>query len=367
MANMGLVTEYLKSKQMSQDLAEIDSEKLNNLEYLNKEMTCALLRWQQWFENPQVDRKAVKLSVPTQTDFDEYRRTILQILSQVDISENTIQPLINQALVKAGKSLIEHGPDFQDRFVQLIAMGACEYYGFNGHYTNSIKQHGINPKFEKKNEFEPIYQILKRVGASTQLGRFKHDEKIYLTNDPRVAYLHSSISPKWFCYFNEDMLMPYLNQDYPSACQKLFNFRGNEKLTHEDCLKIREFFDKWWHRLVTPDNQKIAVVPMYRTQKDLQNRINLNQFLLKKQGFKAVLNASMSTYYERPYQEPIAPESIINIVDVPSFTSHIYNLTKAQATKGVHQHLSHLQNVFQVNALKRNQKKQIKPDDHTQN
>lgn len=329
---MGFATDYLQSNTMSQDLNQITNiEQTSNLEFFNQEIICAMLRWQQWFENPFVDHKMVKMQPITKDVFNQYRQAVLAILQQKDIDEASLRPLMDQLLLNQAQTLLASGDDYNQRLATLMTMGACEYHGFNSYFTTSIQTHGLDSRFQNNPHIEPIYRIFKRVGADTQVARFKNDQQIYVTPNPRVAYLHSKITPKWFCYFNDKTCPAYINHDYDAAQKNLFNFNGHEKLTNEERTTITTFYNQWWHRLVTPNNQKIAVMPMFRDPKVLQSKIKFNQIYLEKMGAEALLKGTMYLTYENIYQQPIAPE-LIHIIDLPNQITHTQKLSQIQNT-----------------------------------
>lgn len=335
---MEFVTEYLQSTRMAQDLNQIADCKPNNLEYLNQEMTCAMLRWKQWFENTYVDYEQTKQRPATQQDFNQFRLGMLQILSDEKIDEAAIIPKIDQLLLNTAQSFLVPGNDYKQRLATLMTMGACEYHGFNSYFTDSIKQHGLDSRYQNNPHLEPIYKIFKRVGADTQLGRFKNDQKIYVTPNPRVAYLHSKVTPKWFSYLNDKVCQPYVNQDYDEALNNLFKFNGSKKLTANEISTITTFFNQWWKKLVTPNRQKIAIMPYYRDPKILQSKIKINQAYIEKFGAERLLHGPMYYTYENVYNQPIKPEWL-QIIDIPNQITH-------------QQKLSQLQNSFQENNLK---------------
>ena len=325
---MGYVLDKLKSTQLTHDLSQIAGLKTqNNLEYLNQEMVCALLRWQQWFENPHVDNTAVGLRKVTINDFNNYYQAILGLLSTGDIQAEKLRPQLDELLLNTAKNMVEPGPDFNRRMAILLTMGATEYHGFNGYFTNSIKQHGLDARYQNNPHIEPIYKIFKRVGAGTQTARFKNDQKNYVTPNPHVAYLHSKITPKWFCYFNDKNCQAYINHDYDEAKKNLFSFTGHEKLNANERTIITNFFDTWWKKLATPNSQKIAIMPMFRDEKKLQERIKFNIIYVEKFGLDKLFHGLMYTGYENVYDQPIKPE-YLQIIDIPSVEMHQQKLTQ---------------------------------------
>ena len=330
---MGFVTSYLQSNTIAQDLSQIPgAEQPNNLEYLNQEMVCAMLRWQQWFENPHVDCAAVKMKPITQNEFFQYRNQVLAILHKKDLNEATARPLFDNLLLEQAQSLLTPGADYNQRLAVLMTMGACEYHGFNSYFTDSIREHGLDSRFQNNPKIEPIYRIFKRVGADTQVARFKNDQKIYVTPNPHVAYVHSKITPKWFSFFNDKTCPAYVNHDYDAAQSVLFSFHGHEKLTNEERTTISNFYDQWWKKLVTPDNQKIAIMPLFRDPKTLQAKIRFNQLYIEKMGAEALLKGPMYLTYENVYQQPVAPE-LLQIIDIPNQMTLQQRLTRLSHPK----------------------------------
>ena len=331
---MGYATDYLQSTRMAQDLVQImGSTKPDTLEYANKTLTCAILRWQQWFENPYVDSTAIKLQQATDSDFNHYRQDIMHLLTKNLLNETQIQPLINQILLTHAQRLMTPGSDFQTRMVKLITMGACEYHGFNAAFAESIQRNGLNPsaKFSTEKQFEQINKIFKRVGRPLNMERAKYDQnKVYVTPDPYAAYYYAEISPEWFYFFsnsNNSNFCRYSQQNYQAVRNNLFKFPGHEKLTIQDNEKITNFFKEWWSKLATPSNAKIAMMPMYRNQTELQNKINFNLKFAEKLGYEKLLEGQMYTGYEHIYDQPIAPE-FLQIIDLPSTEIHCQRLTK---------------------------------------
>ena len=327
---MGYVIDKLKSTQITYDLSQIAGLKTqNNLEYLNQEMVCALLRWQQWFENPHVDNAAVGLRKVTINDFNNYYQAILGLLSTGDIQAEKLRPQLDELLLNTAKTILAPGPDFNRRMAILLTMGATEYHGFNSYFTDSIKQHGLDARYQNNPHIEPIYKIFKRVGANTQIARFKNDQKNYVTPSPYVAYLHSKITPKWFCYFNDKNCQAYINHDYDEACKNLFSFTGHEKLSTTEHATISNFFEGWWKKLATPNSQRIAVMPMFRDEKKLQERIKLNTIFVEKFGIEKLFYGNMYVGYEIIYTQPIKPEQI-QIIEIPSVEMQQHKLSQLQ-------------------------------------
>ena len=187
----------------------------------------------------------------------------------------------------------------------------------------------MDSRHQNNPHLEPIYQIFKRVGANTQIGRFKNDQKIYVTPNPRIAYLHSKITPKWFCYFNDKSCQAYINADYDQAVKNLFSFHGQDKLTTSERITINNFFNLWWKNLATSDRQKIAVMPFYRDPKILQSKIAINRLYLEKFGAEKLLHGPMYLTYENIYNQPIKPEWL-QIIDIPNQAIHQQKLTQLQ-------------------------------------
>ncbi len=324
------VNEYLKSSQMSKELTQIvESNTPGNLEYANQEMICALLRWHQWFENPAIDRDAVKLRPITKADFDTFCQSVLMILGEKNASEAVIRTKIDKLLLDTVQDMVEPGDDKNQRLATLMTMGACEYHGFNGYFVDSVKKHGLDSRYQNNPQIEPIYRIFQRVGCPTSMARFKNDQLIYVSPNPHIAYIHAKIAPKWFSYFNEKNTSEYVNQDYQNAHKKLFDFPGHEKLTNEETLRISTFFDQWWKRLAQPDSRKIAVMPMFRDKKTLQEKINMNALYIEKFGLEKLYHGSMYHKYENVYAQPIKPE-LIQIIDLPSIGLHQQKLSQLQ-------------------------------------
>ncbi len=315
---------------MAEDLQKAAHGNQNNIEYLNQEMVCAMLRWQQWFENPYVDHKAIKLRQPTKTDFDHYRQAVLQLLSQCEQHQGVMIPKINELLITNANNLIAPGPDFNERLITLITMGACEYHGFNAAFTDSIKQHGLNPqaKFLTQKQLEPIQNILHRIGQKQGLGLTERDQNVvYVTTNPYAAYLHAKTSPEWFYY----LCAGYMH-DYEQSRAHILNFSGQEKLTPHDRTILVEFFEKWWAKL-NNDKLKIAMMPMFRDKTMLQNRLNFNLRFLHKFGYeksiKKFLDCDMYFEYEHIYDQPIQPKWL-QIIDIPNQATHQQKLTQLQ-------------------------------------
>lgn len=341
---MGYATDYLQSPRMTQDLTQLMPQSIHkDLEHANQQMVYALLRWQQWFENPYVKKEEIKLCEPTLINFRNYCDEILELLKDQDVSIAQI----NDVLINHAKKMLAHGPDFNDRLVKLITMGACEYHGFNGYFTNSIKRCGLDPqaKFLSKEKIAPIKKILYRVGGKNQLGYIERDQKrIYVSPDPKCAYNYAKISPEWFY-----LLCAGYTLNYKKARERILIFQGQEKLTANERNTILEFFDEWWEKLITngylKDNYlKIASMPMFRDKQTLQNRIRFNLKGLQLFGYEKMIdylmNGDMYSQYEHIYEQPIKPE-FMQIINVPSVQTHNQKLFK-------------LQNVFHKDNLQQN-------------
>ena len=329
---MGFATNYLASTRMAQDLAKaMGTTKAPALEFMNKHLTCAIIRWQQWFENPYVDREVIKLKEPSSLDFANYRNTILRVLTKNLLTPNKLGTLVNQVLLDEAQNLVAPGPDFQERMVTLLTMGACEFHGFNGAFTQSIKQNGLNPntKFTTEKDFAEINKIFKRVGRPLNMERAKEDQdKIYVTPDPHTAYHYAETSPEWFYFFcnaNVSNYFDYANRNYEPVLENLLKFPGHEKLTIQDSEKIVNFFNHWWAKLTSPDSKKIAIMPMFRNKTELQNKIKFNLQFVQKLGLGKLLEGSMYAGHEHVYTQPIAPE-FLQIIDIPSTETHTQRL-----------------------------------------
>ncbi len=347
MRAMGFVTDYLNSPRMAQDLSKVmDSKRAKDLYYVNMLMTTALLRWRQFFENPFVDRNRLHMKEATATDFRQYCNDILYMINKRDISEDRLNPFIQNTIKDTAKKLFVYKHHFNERFVVLMAMAACEYHGFNAVFTERIRKYGLNPntKFYSAKQITTIEQILDKAGQT--MGNAHRDQKmVFTTPDPNVASRHARMSPEWFYFFTMGSSMvneAYLNRDYNKARNQLLKFEGNEYLDMDDRVKIIKFFEQWWAKFATPQNPKVAVMPMFRDPASLNEQIEMNLEYLakwgKKKAMKDLFKSGMYTGYQIKHTDAIPPK-FIEIIDIP--TPAILS-----------QRLRNLRNVFQRTHLK---------------
>ncbi|MCM1404621.1 MAG: hypothetical protein NC133_03950 [Prevotella sp.] len=322
---MGFVSDYLSAPRYAQDIVKITgSSQPDDMEYTNTKMCGALLRWQQLFDNPFVDRQALNLKTPRLLDFARYRNDVFYLLSK-RIDEEQFNQQVRSLLLLNVKQMMQGDENLSNRIVTLLTMGTCEYHGFNEVFTDSIRQHGLNPKakFYRDAELQPIREILDRVEKSVGMSQ-RDQNTISVSPDPEVACFHAKISPEWFYFFSNGgntINHGYLARDYACTRKYLFNFPYADELTTLERNQVTRFFDYWWKRLATPMKPKLAVMPMYRDRAKYEQQLDFNLQFAKQWGLQKtvelILNSNLYQNYENRYSEPIPPE-MIQIIDIPT-------------------------------------------------
>lgn len=322
---MEFALDYLQSARLDQDLTKaMPTAQADDLEDARQKMTYALLRWYQWLENPYVDRAVVDLRPITFEDFDQFRAQALALFQKHRVDFISLSQFDNLILAFVQKCVAQ-GPQRAERLAKLVTMAATEYHGFNAIYTDSIKKHGLNPnaKFHQGTDINEIFQIWEKTNEHVDHAEADQN-RISVTPDPNVAYRHALISPEWFSTFNLDIRLDHLAHAL-----------AGDRLTNTEKRKVLDFFNHWWDKLATPENPKIAIMPMFRDPKVLQNRIN--NFSLKfierwgeKEGLQKLMTGDMYFGYEHIYTEPIPPEQI-QIVEIKTNRALSQQLSQIKA------------------------------------
>ena len=207
------------------------------------------------------------------------KRVASESKSHPELSRNKADALIDTVAKKLDITDIETD-DAKEQLVTYFRQNAVEdgyyYHSFNGTFTDSIREHGLDPNIRNWDidELRKIAAIGQRVGIGRLFGwAFINSEgKISVGNETDNIYPYADSSPEWFAQFiAEGSHIPhkdprfdkkaFAKRDYEAAKQNLELLcdtlssrdeadvaaqRAYPNLTLEERVELLQFFEKHW-------------------------------------------------------------------------------------------------------------------------
>lgn len=281
--------------------------------------------------------------------------------------ENTFSMLSNSKLdgyvnelyldaILAKNNMTKENLTDDDKKVQLyqymvrhIAIRKNKFHAFNSASYESIKEHGLDPKFKitKDDEINHINQIFESYSVSMVFGWHQLNciEKIYYSNNPSVAYYYAANSPEWFSQFTgqgfpfnnfniEYSCSAFLEGDYVAAKNNLEILMSNKKFTRQDKDTVFAFFDRSW-KIYANNNPMLAIIPDNPATGDFEYWTNL---LLTKPYYRDDIKHALGLCFSINSNKDCQTSEVINVddtifIELPKYSEVIKKINSPQVVE----------------------------------
>lgn len=281
--------------------------------------------------------------------------------------ENTFSMLSNSKLdgyvnelyldaILAKNNMTKENLTDDDKKVQLyqymvrhIAIRKNKFHAFNSASYESIKEHGLDPKFKitKDDEINHINQIFESYGVSMVFGWHQLNciEKIYYSNNPSVAYYYAANSPEWFSQFTgqgfpfnnfniEYSCSAFLEGDYVAAKNNLEILMSNKKFTRQDKDTVFSFFDRSW-KIYANNNPMLAIIPDDSASDDFEYWTNQ---LLTEPYYRDDIKHALGLCFDINSNTDCQTSEVINVddamfIELPKYSEVIKKINSPQVVE----------------------------------